>query len=81
MLNPDVRIAQELDAIGLRCPLPLLKAKQAMNQLAAGAVLKVKASDPGSKRDFQAWSQLSGHDLLCSDEQQGVYIYVLRKKY
>ncbi len=54
----------ELDLSGLSCPLPLLKAKMALNEMAVGKVLKVVATDPGSERDFHAFAQRSQHELL-----------------
>lgn len=69
----------ELDARGLNCPLPLLKAKMELNRLASGAVLKVLATDAGSQRDFQSFSRLSGHQLLHEQAEAGVYTYWLRK--
>ena len=69
----------ELDASGLSCPMPLLKAKLALNGLASGQVLKVTATDPGSQRDFQSFARLAGHALLREDVEEGVYRYWLRK--
>jgi TusA-related sulfurtransferase len=69
----------ELDASGLNCPLPLLKAKLELNRLASGAVLKVIATDAGSQRDFRAFAKLAGHRLLREEEEAGVYRYWLRK--
>ena len=69
-----------LDATGLRCPMPLLKAKKALNELPGGALLKVIATDPGSERDFETFSRQSGHALLQSGRDGDAYIYVLRKK-
>jgi len=71
--------SRELDACGLRCPLPLLKAKQALRDLAAGQVLRVLATDAGSVRDFKAYAQLSGQELLASVERDAVYCYLLKK--
>lgn len=73
-------IDQLLDASGLSCPLPLLKAKQALNKMASGEVLKVIATDAGSVRDFKAFTDLAGHALLTSEQHSGQYIYVIRKK-
>lgn len=72
--------ATRLDARGLNCPMPLLKAKKALNELPPGGLLEVVATDPGSVRDFQVFSQQSGHELLHADEGDGEYRYVLRKK-
>ena len=69
-----------VDASGLQCPMPLLKAKKALNELSAGALLRVLATDPGSVRDFDVFSRQSGHALLESGERDGTYFYVLRKK-
>ena len=69
----------ELDASGLNCPLPLLKAKMALNGLPSGAVLKVIASDAGSQRDFRTFARLAGHTLLRDEDQAGVYRYWLKK--
>ena len=70
---------QKLDACGLSCPLPLLKAKQALNQMQEGQRLEVRATDTGSVRDFKAFTDLSSHLLISSEEQEGVYIYVIEK--
>ena len=69
-----------LDVQGLNCPMPLLKAKKALNEMAAGQRLKVIATDPGSERDFQTFSAQSGHALLEFVRGDGVYTYVLQKK-
>lgn len=61
-------IDRELDTRGLNCPLPILKAKKALADMAAGQVLKVLATDPGALRDFQAFCKQTGHELL--DAQQ-----------
>jgi tRNA 2-thiouridine synthesizing protein A len=69
-----------LDASGLTCPMPLLKAKQALNKLAAGALLRVIATDPGSVRDFEVFARQSGNALLESNQHDGRFEYLLRKK-
>lgn len=69
-----------LDATGLNCPMPLLKAKKALNDLAPGERLQVVATDPGSVRDFKVFSQQSGHALLESRQQEDRYYYLLQKK-
>ena len=69
----------ELDASGLNCPLPLLKAKLELNKMASGAVLKVTATDAGSQRDFRTFAKLAGHTLLHEEDEAGVYRYWLRK--
>ncbi len=78
MKSVDVDI--ELDASGLSCPLPLLKAKQALNEMSSGQILKVLATDTGSVRDFRVFADQSGHILLDSFEEAGIYNYLLQKK-
>ena len=75
----ELVVDAELDACGLNCPLPLLKAKLELNRLPSGAVLKVSATDAGSQRDFRAFARLAGHDLLRVEVVDGVYRYWLRK--
>lgn len=75
----DIEVSKELDARGLNCPMPLLKAKQALNAMEAGEVLKVEATDPGSERDFASFANLAGHELLFSGQESGTYTYILRK--
>lgn len=68
-----------VDASGLSCPLPLLKAKMELNRLSAGQVLKVIATDAGSQRDFRSFARLAGHELLHEESDAGTYRYWLRK--
>ena len=76
----DVAIDVEVDARYLACPLPLLKAKQAIQRLQAGQHARVLATDPGSQRDIRAWAEQSGHPLLAALETEGTFIYILRKR-
>jgi len=69
----------EVDATGLACPMPLLKAKRALNAMQIGQRLRVLATDQGSVRDFRVFAEQSGHRLLDSTETEGVYIYLLQK--
>jgi tRNA 2-thiouridine synthesizing protein A len=77
MTNQD---AIELDATGLACPMPLLKAKRALNAMSVGQRLRVRSTDQGSVRDFGVFAELSGHLLLDSAEAGGVYIFLLEKR-
>ena len=70
----------ELDARGLDCPMPLLKAKRALNGMSGGERLRVLATDKGSVRDFEVFSRQSGHPLISSDVQDGVFVHVIEKK-
>lgn len=68
-----------LDAKGLSCPLPVVKARLEIEKLGAGEVLQVLATDPGSVADFDNWTKMSGHELLSSSEADGVYAYLIKK--
>jgi tRNA 2-thiouridine synthesizing protein A len=70
---------KELDASGLNCPMPILRAKKALKELNSGEVLKVIATDPGSVKDFEAFAKQTGNELLESTEEGASFIYRLRK--
>lgn len=70
---------QQLDTSELNCPLPLLKAKQALSKMEIGQVLQVIATDAGSVRDFKAYTNQSDHVLLQSFTDQGKFIYLIRR--
>ena len=70
----------ELDARGLNCPLPILRAKKSLAELIAGKVLKITATDPGAVKDFQAFARQTGNELLASSEASGEYVFFIRKK-
>ena len=71
---------KELDARGLNCPLPILKAKKSLNDMLSGQVLKIVATDPGSVKDFQAFSKQTGNELLSQTEENKEFIVFLRRK-
>lgn len=71
--------AATLDAKGLSCPMPVVKARLEIDKLDSGQVLAVLATDPGSVSDFDNWTKMSGHELLESSEDDGVYSYLIRK--
>lgn len=71
---------RELDARGLNCPLPILRTKKSLNDMHSGQVLRIVATDPGSVRDFQAFSKQTGNQLLASTENRGEFVFFLRKK-
>lgn len=68
-----------LDAKGLNCPLPILKAKKALKEIEAGQTLQVLSTDPGSVADFQAFSRTTGNKLLEHSEEGGVYDFLIEK--
>ena len=70
----------ELDVRGLECPLPILRSKKAIAGLSAGQLIHVLATDPGSQKDFPAFSKVTGHLLKESWESDGVFHFVLQKR-
>ena len=71
---------QTLDAKGLNCPLPILKAKKALSTLPPGGTLEVLATDPGAVKDFQAFACTTGHELIESTTEGNVFRFVLKHK-
>ncbi len=71
---------RELDARGLNCPLPILKAKKALAEMASGELLRVVSTDPGSVRDFQAFARQTGNELVEQTSGGSDYIHVLRRR-
>ena len=70
---------QELDARGLNCPLPILRAKKTLNAMTGGQILKIMATDPGSVKDFEAFAKQTGNELLDSSEVGGEFHFRLKK--
>lgn len=70
---------QELDACGLNCPLPILRAKKALSGMQGGQVLHIIATDPGSVKDFEAFSKQTGNQLMESREDSGKYHFYMKK--
>ena len=73
-------IDKSLDTRGLNCPLPILKAKKALAELVSGQVLEVISTDPGSLRDFQAFTKQTGHTLLRPTTLGADHIHVLQRR-
>ena len=71
---------KELDTRGLNCPLPILRAKKALNDMQAGQVLKLVATDPGAVKDFQAFSKQTGNELLSHAEANKEFTFFLKRK-
>ncbi|NMM76085.1 hypothetical protein B2J86_16075 [Acidovorax sp. SRB_14] len=75
-----MEIHKEIDTRGLNCPLPILKAKKALADMASGQLLKVLSTDGGSLRDFQAFAKQTGNELVEQQTQGGEFIHVLRRR-
>ncbi|HIF80465.1 MAG TPA: sulfurtransferase TusA family protein [Gammaproteobacteria bacterium] len=70
---------QELDARGLNCPLPILRAKKTLNAMTGGQILKIMATDLGSVKDFESFAKQTGNELLDSSEVEGEFHFLLKK--
>lgn len=79
-LGASEHYAERIDARGLRCPMPLLRAKQALNRVAPGSLVQVLATDAGAARDFPSFAQLSGHELLRQVKHGSEFEFVLKKR-
>ena len=73
-------IAVQVDARGLSCPMPIVKTAQAVRPLASGLLVEVLATDPGSVKDFVAWSRATGHELVEQATEGTVHRFVIRRK-
>lgn len=71
---------KDLDTRGLNCPLPILKAKKALAEMASGEVLRVVATDPGSVRDFQAFCRQTGNDLVGQSQENKEFTFFMKRK-
>ena len=70
---------QELDASGLNCPLPILRAKKTLGGMESGQVLRIVATDPGSVKDFEAFAKQTGNELMESGEEGGKFVFMIKK--
>jgi len=75
-----LQISTSVDARGLSCPMPIVKTAQAIKPLTSGDLLEVLATDPGSVKDFAAWSRTTGNELVEQTTDGGVFRFVLRRK-
>lgn len=73
-------IDRELDARGLNCPLPILRAKKTLNDMATGQLLRIVATDPGSVRDFQAFAKQTGNELIEHSSAGSEFMFLLKKR-
>ena len=78
-MTVQFNVDQKLDCKGLNCPLPVLKTKKAIDAMILGQILEMVSTDPGSIPDMKAWSKKTGHQLLESREENGLYWFYIRK--
>ena len=79
-MTATTNVTKTVDARGLSCPLPIVKTALAIKEIGSGDVIEVLATDPGSTKDFIAWSKTTGHELVESTVDGKVFRYILRKK-
>jgi tRNA 2-thiouridine synthesizing protein A len=79
-MSDPIAFDREVDARGLNCPLPILKAKKALADLASGQVLKVLSTDPGSRRDFEAFARQTGNALIGEGEAERTWTFYLKRR-
>jgi tRNA 2-thiouridine synthesizing protein A len=70
----------EVDATGLKCPLPILRCKKGLNEIQPEQILKIIATDPGSRKDFDAFCRQTGHELLSLQDENGVITFFIKKR-
>lgn len=70
---------EQLDASGLNCPLPILRAKKALTGMESGKILHIIATDPGSVKDFEAFARQTGNELMESKEEGGKFLFLIKK--
>ncbi|MCL2344369.1 MAG: sulfurtransferase TusA family protein [Desulfobulbus sp.] len=71
---------RDLDVKGLNCPLPILRTKKALAEMASGQVLRVQATDPGAQKDFPAFAKQTGNALIGQQEENSVFEFFLKRK-
>jgi len=71
---------REIDATGLNCPIPILRAKKALKEMEDGQVLHIKATDPGTRGDLKAFTTHTGNEFLKSTEEDGNFSFYIKKK-
>lgn len=76
----SMEIHKEVDARGLNCPLPILRAKKALADMQSGQILKVLATDPGSQRDFAAFAKQTGNEIVESSAQDKTFVFLMRRR-
>lgn len=79
-MDTDMNVQMTVDAKGLKCPMPVLKAKKALADLQSGELLCVLTTDPGSVRDFQAFSKQTGNELICHDQDMHGYTFIIKRR-
>lgn len=75
-----LEVDKEVDARGLSCPLPILRAKKALADMTTGQILKVSATDPGAQRDFAAFAKQTGNAIVETHAHEKVFVFLIRRR-
>jgi TusA-related sulfurtransferase len=75
----EFTVEKTLDAQGLKCPMPVVKTKKAIDEVSIGGVLEVLATDPGSMADITAWAKSTGNELLKKGREEGIFKFYIRR--
>lgn len=76
----QTQVHKEVDARGLNCPLPILRAKKALADMESGQILKVLATDPGSQRDFAAFAKQTGNEIVETSVEDRTFVFLMRRR-
>ncbi len=79
-VESHIEIHRHLDVCGLKCPMPILRTKKALADMASGEVLEIRATDPAAQDDFAAFARQTGHQLLKVEEAAGTFTFLLQRK-
>ncbi|WP_432363228.1 sulfurtransferase TusA family protein [Sporosarcina sp. UB5] len=74
-----MNVAKVLDAKGLACPMPVVRARKMMKEMGTGEILEILATDKGSVADMTAWAKSSGHEMVDQKEDAGVFMFWIKK--
>lgn len=74
-----MNVDKVLDAKGLACPMPIVKTKKAIEELHSGEILEVLTTDKGAKNDLTAWAASTGHEMIDFKEQDGIFVFYIKK--
>jgi TusA-related sulfurtransferase len=79
-MQADIKVDVKVDAKGLACPMPIVKAKKAIDGIQSGQILELEATDKGSVKDFQSWVNKTDHELMKIEEESGVFRFFVKKR-
>lgn len=78
-MSANLTAHKVLDCTGLLCPIPVIKTSKAIQEIEVGQILKMIATDPGAPADMEAWAKQTGHELLASDQEDGKFIFFIKR--